>query len=88
MNMLNFALKEGKNISFTPKEAEVAIKFYRQWLTMLDVIAKNPKMIPTLQQALHEAIKEIESAQSKTKEESTKTEENPNKKEWKSFMES
>lgn len=87
MNMLNFALKEGKNISFTPKEAEVAVKFYRQWLTMLDEIAKNPKIIPALQQALYEAIREIENAQSKTKKENAETEENPNKKEWKSFME-
>ena len=79
MSMLNFVLKEGKNISFTPKEAEVAVKFYHQMLVMLDEIQKNPNMIPALQQALYEAIKEISNAKSETKEESAETKENTNK---------
>lgn len=84
MNTIEFNLKNGRKVSFTEKEAEQATKFYRVMLSMLDELEKNPRMIPTMKQAMYEAIREIGNAKSETKE---TTEENANKTEWKPFME-
>lgn len=84
MNTIEFSLKNGQKVSFTEKEAEQATKMYRTMLTILDELEKNPRMIPTMKQAMYEAIREIGNAKSETKE---TTEENANKTEWKPFME-
>lgn len=84
-DMLEFNLKNGKKVSFTEKEAEQATKLYRTMLSMLDELEKNPRMIPTMKQAMYEAIREIDNAKSETKEENTE-EKNPNETEWKPFM--
>ena len=87
MNILEFKLKNDKKISLTEKEAEASVKFYRVMLSMLNELQKNPRMIPALQQAMYDSIKEIENAKSETSKESAETEENANKTEWKPFVE-